>query len=349
MNKKKNFCIISYDLISGGSELNAKKIINHIDNNYFWVSLGNKDKKKILKINKLKKKIFLNFKISNFFNILRNLNTFIRKNKITIIYAIGMYPSLLASILKFQHKFKLIITRRGVINKLNMIKYFFIFAFIYFRADKIETNSRSIFIKFKRSIFFNKKIYLINNLVEKKIFKGSYKRIVEKKTIILGFAMNIRPVKDPILIKKIIEIVCNNTDYKFLIVGRDNNNFWKELSSKYKKRLIWLDTLNYEKMINFYKSIDFLLMTSKSEGSPNTIVEALSNGVPTVSVPIEANDGLIIDNYNGIISINRSPEEFFNAILKAEKFKKKLSKNSKFFFKKNFDLGKNIKKLKVHF
>ena len=34
MNKK-NFCIISYDLISGGSELNAKKIINHIDNNYF--------------------------------------------------------------------------------------------------------------------------------------------------------------------------------------------------------------------------------------------------------------------------------------------------------------------------
>ena len=99
-----------------------------------------------------------------------------------------MYPSLLASILKFQHKFKLIITRRGVINKFNMIKYFFIFAFIYFRADKIETNSRSIFIKFKRSIFFNKKIYLINNLVEKKFLKDLTKGLL-KKTIILGFAM----------------------------------------------------------------------------------------------------------------------------------------------------------------
>lgn len=349
MIKKKNFCIISYDLISGGSELNAKKIINHIDNNYFWVSLGNKDKKKILKVNKLKKKIFLNFKMSNLFNILKNLNEFIKKNKITIIYAIGMYPSLLASILRFKHRFKLIITRRGVIDTFSMFKYFFLFAFIYFRTDKIETNSRSIFNKFKKSFFFKKKIYLINNLVEKKIFKGPYKRIIKKKSTTLGFALNVRPVKDPSLIKEIVKIVCNNTDYKFLVVGRDSNNFWKELSSKYKKRLIWLDALNYEKMINFYNSIDFLLMTSKSEGSPNIIVEALSNGVPTVSVPIKANDGLIINNYNGIISESRSPNEFFNAILKAKKHKKKLSKNSKFFFKKNFNLEKNIKKLRAHF
>ena len=85
-------------------------------------------------------------------------------------------------------------------------------------------------------------------------------------------------------------------------------------------------------MINFYKSIDFLLMTSKSEGSPNIIVEALSNGVPTVSVPIKANDGLIINNYNGIISKDRSPNEFFNAILKAKNSKKKLSKKFKAFF-----------------
>ena len=47
MIKRKNVCIISYDLISGGSELNAKKIINHIENNYFWVSLSRKKKKRI--------------------------------------------------------------------------------------------------------------------------------------------------------------------------------------------------------------------------------------------------------------------------------------------------------------
>lgn len=348
MIKKKNFCIISYDLISGGSELNAKKITKYIDNNYFWVSLSRK-KKQVLKIKNLKKILFLSFTITRFFNSLLKLEKFVQKNKINIIYAIGLYPSVLASILKLKYKFKLIITRRGVINFLEFLKYFYFYVFIYFLSNKIETNSKKIFENFKKNFFFKKKIYLINNLVEDKIFKGKYKRILKKEKTILGFALNIRSVKDPKLIKEIIEIVHNNSNFKFLIVGRDRDNFWTNISKKYKKRVIWLNSLDQNKMINFYKTIDFLLITSKSEGSPNTVVEAMSNSKPTISVPIDATEGLIVNNYNGIISENRSPEKFFKAIIKANKNKKKLSKNSILFFQKNFNLKKNINKLKECF
>ena len=55
-------------------------------------------------------------------------------------------------------------------------------------------------------------------------------------------------------------------------------------------------------------------MTSKSEGSPNVVLEALSNGVPTVSVPIKANEGIVINNYNGVIINNRDPNKFFNVL-----------------------------------
>lgn len=349
MIKRKNVCIISYDLISGGSELNAKKIINHIENNYFWVSLSRKKKKEFLKIKNLKKTFFLNFTITRFFTALLNLEKFIQKNKIDIIYAIGLYPSVLASILKFKYKFKLIITRRGVINLLEFLKYFYFFIFIYFSTDKIETNSKKIFNRFKLNFFLKNKVYLTNNFVEDRIFKGPYKKIIENKKTILGFALNIRPVKDPKLIKQIIEVVHKNTNFKFLVVGRDKDNFWNNLSKKYKKRVIWFNSLNHNKLINFYKTIDFLLITSKSEGSPNTVVEAMSNSKSTISVPIGATDGLIINNYNGIISENRSPDKFFKAIIKANKNKNRLSKNSKLFFQKNFNLEKNINKLKEYF
>ena len=336
-------------MTSGGSELHAKKITKYIKNNYFWVSLGIENRKNFLEINGLKKKIFLKFRIFKIFYALNVLSEFINENKISIVYAIGMYPSFLASILKLRHNFKLIITRRGEIRYFELLKYFYLLFFIYILADKIETNSKSIFEKFKKNLFFKKKVYFIQNLVEKKIFVGPFKRLIEKKKTILGFALNIRPVKDPDLILKIVDIVCKKTTYKFLIVGRDRQNFWKKLSRKYKKRVIWIKSINHEKMINFYKSIDFLLITSKSEGSPNTIPEALSNGVPTISVPIKAMNGLIINNYNGIISTGRSPPEFLTAILKARNIKRKLSKNAKLFFRKNFDIEKNINKLRAYF
>ena len=71
-----------------------------------------------------------------------------------------MYPSVIASILKFRHSYKLIITRRGVINLTEKLKYFYLFLFIYFCSDKIETNSENIF-KNSKELFSEKKFILL--------------------------------------------------------------------------------------------------------------------------------------------------------------------------------------------
>tara|TARA_Y100000591_G_scaffold321908_1_gene337544 strand:+ start:914 stop:1963 length:1050 start_codon:yes stop_codon:yes gene_type:complete len=349
MNKKKNVCIITYDILAGGSELNAKKIIKYIDNNYYWISLGRKRNNNFLNLQRIKKIKFLNFRVFKISSILKDLSKFIKNNKINIIYAIGMYPSIIASILKFRHSYKLIITRRGVINLTEKLKYFYLFLFIYFCSDKIETNSENIFKKFKRTFFFRKKIYFINNLIEKNIYQRNAKNTFNKKNVTLGFALNIRPVKDPNLIKDVIDIICKKTNYKFLIAGRDKNNFWSNLAKKYPTRLRYMNFIDPKKMFYFYNSIDLLLMTSKSEGSPNVVLEALSNGVPTVSVPIKANEGIVINNYNGVIINNRDPNKFFNGVINAIRVRKKLSKNSKLYFKKKFDINKNLNKLRKIF
>lgn len=47
--------------------------------------------------------------------------------------------------------------------------------------------------------------------------------------------------------------------------------------------VIFLGTVPYEQMPRIYRSSDVLVLTSKSEGMPRTVLEALSAGVPVVS------------------------------------------------------------------
>ena len=162
-------------------------------------------------------------------------------------------------------------------------------------------------------------------------------------------ALNIRPIKDPTLISNIINKIIKSKRFIFVIVGRDNNNFWKYYKKKHKNNIFWFKSLKQEKMKNFYKTIDILLITSKSEGSPNIVPEAFSNNVPVVSVPIVAMKGLVKHNYNGLISKNRSADEVVKCIFQARKDLKRLSINSKIFFKKKFILKKTIRKISSYF
>ena len=101
-----------------------------------------------------------------------------------------------------------------------------------------------------------------------------------------------------------------------------------------------MNFIDPKKMFYFYNSIDLLLMTSKSEGSPNVVLEALSNGVPTVSVPIEANEGIVINNYNGVIINNRDPNKFFNGVINAIRIRKNCQRTQNYILKKNLILIK---------
>ena len=131
-----------------------------------------------------------------------------------------------------------------------------------------------------------------------------------------------------------INIICKKTNYKFLIAGRDKNNFWFNLAKKYPKNLKYLNFIDPKKMFFFYNSIDLLLMTSKSEGSPNVVLEAQSNGVPTVSVPLDANEGIIKNNYNGVIINNRDPNKFFNGVINALELGKNCQRTQNYILKK---------------
>ena len=239
----KQIMIITYEILSGGSELNASKVTKYLKNDYFWISLGPKRSLKEFKNKNIKNFYFLNFKISRCLAFIKKIIIIIKQKKINTIYAIGFYPGLIASIAKIFCRVKIITTKRNEINLFDKIKYFPALLFMNYMSDVIETNSLNLFNSFRHNIFFKKKIIFVNNIIENKIYTGKKKNLLnkEEKKInkIIGMALNIRPVKDPLLIKDIIDIILKKNLFKFLIVGRDKDNFWKKLVRKYIKHRIY--------------------------------------------------------------------------------------------------------------
>jgi len=344
---KKNVMIISYDLISGGSELNAYKITKYIPNNYFWVSLGKVRKTSLFDNKNIKKFFFLNHSFFKFFQSLIILKNIIKKNKVSTIYSLGLYPNLLSCIVSLLTNVKVIITRRNEISNKNKIIYLFHHLVIIYLSDLIETNSKFIYEKSKKNFFLKKKIIYNKNLIEPHIYAGTRAKLLKRKknTKIIGYSGNLRPVKDPELLKNTLNLILKNKNNLIVIVGRDYKNYFKDLKKKYKKRIFWLKFLPRNKMKKFYNSIDLLLLTSKSEGSPNVVAESFSNGVPVVTVPLNGIKGLIIDSYNGKISKNRNLSEIYNSFLYVNKNLIKLSRNSKKFFNSNFHFRNTLLKI----
>ena len=94
------------------------------------------------------------------------------------------------------------------------------------------------------------------------------------------------------------------------------------------KTVIFKETT--KNMMEEYRNASMFLMTSRYEGLPMVLLEAISFGVPCVSFNCPHGPADIIKNgENGILVENESIEEFANAILKLiddEDLRKKMGK-----------------------
>lgn len=97
------------------------------------------------------------------------------------------------------------------------------------------------------------------------------------------------------------ELIKQGCDWNFVVVGSgDEESNLKELT----KQMKIADKINFVGFINpvdiVYSSIDTLLLTSDTEGTPRCVLEAMSSGIPVVATNV---GGLheIIDGNNGYL------------------------------------------------
>jgi len=214
------------------------------------------------------------------------------------------------------------------------------------KADKIVVNSNDFKKEFKK--FFNIKAIIIYNLVEKigDLKKYSKKNNKEnffsnsKKIINILSIGRLVYQKDQITILKALNLIKNKKKFKFYLIGKGNEytNLKKFINSNKLNKQIKI--LGFKTNVYpYYNKADIFVQSSLFEGLPNTLIEALSFGVPIISSNCKTGPKEILnkEKYGKLFKI-KDYKMLSKLILKS---KKKLK--IKYINDKRFDFNKNLK------
>lgn len=184
----------------------------------------------------------------------------------------------------------------------------------YELADKIITPSIYTSKSFIDKGFDYKKIFIAPLIGKNKV--GSFNKHVLKDTDSITFAF----IGENILRKGLIHVLkawkLLNRNHKHRLIIRSNNRYL--YSNKLIKELLnqkGIVIKNYYKNINdFYDEVDVLCLPSIDEGFGMVIIEAMSNGIPTIiSKNVGASD-LVRNQKDGLVINSQSSEEILNAM-----------------------------------
>lgn len=233
----------------------------------------------------------------------KQLNSVIKNYKPDIIHAHDMRASFIVS--KCSRKIPFVshihnnaFNSRGV--SLKSIAYLF----AGFKAKHIFWVSKSSFKGYKFHKLFRKKSSILYNIINvEKLYEKMNEDSRSYNYDIVYLGRLTYPKNPQRLIKVIEKVVKKKPDIKVAIIGTGDLetgtiNLAKEL--KIDNNIDFLGFLsNPYKILNDSK---VMLMTSRWEGTPMCVLEAMSLGVPIVSTPVDGVMDLIENGKNGYLS-----------------------------------------------
>jgi len=349
LNKsKKNIIFFCPSIEEGGVEKNLINICNNISQ-FQRVTLvtANTNKKK-----KFNKNIeFVSPKKNKFNNQARLI-----KSLISIILLIRNYKKKPTTVISFQSNiFAIIISKilgYKIIIRSNQSPIFYakniikrkIMKFFFKKANQIIVNSDEFKKEFKK--YFNLNSVVIYNLIEdpKTIYKLAKKNLknnfFEKSKKIINILSIGRLVeqKNQITILKALDFIKDKQKYRLMIIGKGVK--YKILKSFIKKKKLskYAKILNYKKNVYpYYLKADVFILSSLYEGLPNTLIEAVSLGVPIISSNCKTGPKEILKNGNyGKLFKVKDYKKLSSLIAKTKKKQKiKLINDKRFNFKLN--------------
>lgn len=339
---------------NGGAENQVVKLAclqkkNHLvsvvyfSGNDFW-------KKKLQDENIVVKKFEISKK-NNFFNLLYQfikLLYFCKKKKPEAIHAHLSISEIYAFFLSFFFKFKFYITKHldsfyfeSSRSQNQLFSGLFLEKLVFRRVDKVFFISKAVQKYFLNKIKIKKTkydviYYLIDikkyqNVTKKKISKFKNKYLISSKSFKVGcIARHVRQKNLFFLINCFKCYAQINPNSELIIVGKgpltQKLKYYSKNLGIYKK-IKWITYLNDTSP--FYQSIDIFFLPSRYEGLGVVFIEAMSAGIPIISLNQSAMPEIIKNNYNGIL-IKENETEFIKAVKKIRKkiFYKKIVRNN---------------------
>ncbi len=200
------------------------------------------------------------------------------------------------------------------------------------------------------SLFGDKKIEVIPNGLDLQKFKPIDKSKAKKdlnlpvdKNLILFGAMN--SIKDKRkgfqYLKSAINILSEDLDFEAIVFGNSGKD------SKLNIPVNYMGNFPDNMLTKLYSAADVFVAPSLQDNLPNTIMESLACGTPSVAFNIGGMSDMIIHKENGYLAKPFNADDLARGIewiVKHDQRKKLLCENSRKYVEKNFELKYIAKK-----
>ena len=341
--RKKNICIFSNTLLSGGAEKQAvllTKALNEKYNVWLAVYYGDETEQKfldILKENNLKT-IFLNGShLKRCFSFYK----FLKRESVDIIFSYLLTTNLIAGLIGKIAGVNYVVG--GIRNSEFSKKKLPLQKILqnYINNFTIYNNNRG-FKELSLKGFRNERALIISNC-----FELTTEPIIRKKCehITIISVGRFEKEKDYYTAIKAITFLKDKfKKFNYIIIGygkfESQIHDWinKFKASDYIKIIINPVNLN-----EYYEKADIYLMTSLFEGLSNTVLEAMSFSLPLVITNIGDNDRLVSEGENGFLCSPKNSNQIAGRLLKlclSYDMRIAFGKHSFEILKKNYSFGK---------
>jgi glycosyltransferase involved in cell wall biosynthesis len=134
--------------------------------------------------------------------------------------------------------------------------------------------------------------------------------------ITIGSAGRLTPVKDyPLMVDVARELCSLKDNVRFYLAGDGpDKQRLQEQINEYGLREKFILLGHVQDMDGFYRSVDIYMNTSRHEGMPVTILEAMSSAIPIVAPSVGGLKELISSGKDGVLVDERSARSFADAL-----------------------------------
>lgn len=153
---------------------------------------------------------------------------------------------------------------------------------------------------------------------DKELIRKRLKLPKDKKIILfVGWLIERKGIR--YLVKAISPIIKKHKDTIFLIVGE---GILKEELEKIieknniKKNVFFLGSKNPNEIPYWMNAADIFILPTLSDGRPNTVIEAMACGVPTITTNVPGPSEVVENNKTGLLINSRSAKDIEKSIIK---------------------------------
>lgn len=190
----------------------------------------------------------------------------------------------------------------------------------------------------------------IDNISKENILQIYDEYDIPKDKVILGYVGRLIELKGIVpFIKKVKENEEKFQDCRILLVGdgpqeEEIKSLIKELNLEY----LFILTGFQSDVYKFYPIIDIFFLTSKYEGLPMVILEAMSFEIPIISMNVGSINEVVKNDYNGYLVNPGDYDDFLKRLLEVKSDKSKIEsygKKSRKIIYDNYNIDDYVEKI----